>query len=421
MNQKDKEAYNQAANSGRYARQIGIFGKYDNVRVYWEDRITRIFLRPFLDALVQRRNEELKRIRILDMGCGGGDGYELLMSMVVKDPGIQEYEVKIISPDLLSLYKGIDINETLLRQARERFGDNQKIEFEQGDLSKGLPLAEGEEPYDIYFTSFGTLSHLHDDEAVHLFSDIAKHAGDGALIVGDWLGRYAYEWQNLWDEDTSKEQWMDYRISYIYPKEERQCKEIDSFQLRLMCDDEILRIVERAARQSGVSIEVKKLYDRSLMVGRHIDTAEYNPNVKPLRRAINSLHEDYRRTNLQRLVFDYHPRHGFDLLNRYFENFQTSWNTLVRYTMDICAGFDEEKAEVIDPPEIPSYYPDILKNTMRTMLRVVEGSGWLQVGDSRANIIEPQLGYGLRSFEMGLQQGQGFAHGLAGIFEVKKP
>jgi len=43
------------------------------------------------------------------------------------------------------------------------------------------------------------------------------------------------------------------------------------------------------------------------------------------------------------------------------------------------------------------------------------------MGDPRANVIEPQLGYALRRLELGLQRGMGTGHGLMGIFEVKKP
>jgi hypothetical protein len=57
---------------------------------------------------------------------------------------------------------------------------------------------------------------------------------------------------------------------------------------------------------------------------------------------------------------------------------------------------------------------------IKRMRKVVEGVGWLGIGLPRENIIEPQLGYALRHLAMNLQQGQGCAHGLGGIFEVDK-
>jgi hypothetical protein len=57
---------------------------------------------------------------------------------------------------------------------------------------------------------------------------------------------------------------------------------------------------------------------------------------------------------------------------------------------------------------------------MHRMRAVVEGVGWLQTGLPRENIIEPQLGYALRSLILNLQQGLGCGHGLVGILEVDK-
>jgi SAM-dependent methyltransferase len=415
-----KNAYSQAVGSGQYAWQTGLRGKYDNVRLYWEDEITRLFLQPFFYTLIERRKAELQRIRILDLGCGSGDGLELLNAMVKKKPGIFEHEIRILNPDLLGFYKGIDLNESLLKQAEERFSRNGKIVFEKGDFSKGLPIGEKEEGYDIYLTSYGSLSHLNDEEMVHLLSDIGKHAEDGALVVCDWLGRYAYEWQDLWQQDISKEQWMDYRISYIYPEEERLVKNIESFSLRLMCEEEVMRNIHKAQERSGIQFIVKKMFDRSLVVGRHMDTGDYNKNAQPLRRKMNYLYENYQRSYFEGILFDYYPREDFVFLNHFFENLQSSWNTLIRYTMEICHRFDEEKGIIQDPPSIAAYYPEPLKSAMETMKRVVSGCGWFGFGDARANIIEPQLYYALRSLEMAYQQGKGFGHGLAAILEVNK-
>jgi hypothetical protein len=43
-----------------------------------------------------------------------------------------------------------------------------------------------------------------------------------------------------------------------------------------------------------------------------------------------------------------------------------------------------------------------------------------EIGNPRASLIEPQLGYCLRELEMGLQKGLGCGHGLVAIFEVTK-
>ena len=213
---------------------------------------------------------------------------------------------------------------------------------------------------------------------------------------------------------------MDYRISYIYSEEERDQVEVPSFPLRLLCRDEIMHMIEKASRMAGVEIRPLELFDRSVFVGRHLETGEYNRNCPQLRSAVNSLFESYVRTDLDRLLVDYVPRRTFDHLNNYFEHFFMSCNTLVKYTISLLESFDSEAGTLGQVPDTLPFYPEPLKVTMETMRRVMEGIGWLSWGDVRANVIEPVLAFSLRKLEMELARGMGVGHGLVGVFEIRK-
>ncbi len=417
----EKKAYTQAHGTGKYDKATGLLGKYDNVRRFWEDQITGIFLRPALNNLVEEKRRRLERIRILDLGCGSGEGYDLLMDVTTKDPAIYEYITSAITQDMLQEYVGVDINEDLLRQAEEYYGHLPKTRFVQGDLSNGLtPELTEKPPFDVYFTSFGTFSHFHDHQSVKIIADICKHAPERAIFMCDWLGRYSYEWQDLWHHPLDKEYFMDYRISYIYPEEERDKVDVASFPLRLITRDEIIKIIDQASKESGTKIKPLKFFDRSIYIGRHMDTGEYNANCPKLRLPANSLFEGYVRTDLESLLVDYVPRSGFDHLNNFFEMFFMSCNTLVQYTISLLSNYDSKKNNLNDIPEILPYYPVPLKEAMEAMRRVIEGVGWVPWGDVRANVIEPHLGYSLRKLEADLQPGTGVGHGLVGIFEIRK-
>ena len=418
----EKKAYSQAFHTGKYDKASGLLGKYDNVRRFWEDQITSIFLRPALNDLVDRKRRRLERVRVLDIGCGSGDGYDLIMGVTTKDPGIYEYITAAITDDMLKEYVGLDINEDLLRQAEEFYGHDSKMRFVQGDLSNGLPahIIEDEEPFDFYFTSYGTLSHFHDEQAADIIADICRHAPDHAVFMGDWLGRYTYEWQDLWHHPVDQEYFMDYRISYIYPEEERSKVEIASFPLRLITRDEIMSVIDRASRKSGVQIRPLGFFDRSIFIGRHMDTGDYNRNCPKLRFPVNSLFEKYVRTDLESLLVDYVPRQGFGHINNFFEMFFMSCNTLVQYTISLLSNYEQGSGTFGSIPEILPYYPEPLKEAMHTMRRVIEGVGWVKFGDVRANMIESHLAYSLRKLEMELQPGTGMGHGLVGIFEINK-
>jgi SAM-dependent methyltransferase len=418
----EKKAYTQAFHTGKYDKASGLLGKYDNVRRFWEDQVSAVFLRRALHDLMEWKGQRQQGVRILDLGCGSGDGYDLIMGVATREPGINEYMVGALTEDMLREYVGLDLNEDLIRQAEDFYGGNAKMRFVQDDLSDGLPPAvmKDEPPFDFYFTSFGTLSHFHDEQNVKIIADICRHAPEYALFMGDWLGRYSYEWQDLWHHPVGEEYFMDYRISYIYPEEERDKVEVSSFPLRLISRDEIAQIVERASREAGVEIRPLVYYDRSIFIGRHMDTGDYNRNCPKLRGPVNSLFESYVRTDLESLLVDYVPRHGFDYLNNFFEMFFLSCNTLVKYTISLLAQYDCERGIMGPVPEILPFYPEPLKDAMETMRRVVEGVGWLKYGDVRANVIESHLGYSLRKLEMELQPGTGMGHGLIGIFEIRK-
>ncbi len=417
-------AYSQAVWSGLYAKRSGLNGKYDNVRRYWEDELTRIFLRPHLQRLIERSQAAMRRVRIVDLGCGSADGYELLCGVRRREANLEDDQVNLLSPDILGVYKGLDLNPDLIAQAQALYGDMPKMQFEQCDFTGGLQFENEERPFDLYFTSYGTCSHHNDDSTmIALLADIARHVKDYGVVVCDWLGRYSYEWQTLWTNDVAENRNMDYVVSYIYEKEEREAKrdELQHLCLRLMSRREAEHIIEEAGREAGVSIRPLQFFDRSVFTGRHMDTADYNPYAQPIRQAVNSLHETNVRTDLATLLVDYVPKPGFEFLNDYYEHLQMCWNTLIQYVDCLLLQYDDSQRRFrTEPDPIPGSYPPPLQGAMQKMRGVVEGVGWLETGLPRENIIEPQLGYALRYLMTTLQQGIGGGHGLVGILEIDK-
>lgn len=423
---KDKTmtSYSEAVDSGSYDKKLGLIRKYDNVRLYWEDAITQKFLYSSIQRLLKQAQSSIRRLKILDLGCGSGDGYELLTNIHDRDANLQDPEVKMLTPETIGSYKGIDLNQDLLHQAKTLYGNNPKLTFEQADFTQKLPVTSKEEAYNLYFTSYGTCSHHNEDQTmIDLLVEIAEKTPDYAVFICDWLGRYSYEWQTLWTNDYSKIRNMDYLISYIYDKKERKKRhdELQHLSLRLMSPQEAVKLIEEANKKTEANIKILQFFDRSIFTGRHMDTGDYNPHAQPIRRAVNSLHESNIRTDLSTVTIDYIPRKGFPLLNESFEYMQVAWNILINYTQKLLICYNDQQQKFnADPPPIPTSYPQILQSMMLRMKRIVEGVGWLDTGLPRENIIEPQLGYNLRNLMTNLQQGQGYAHGFVGILEISR-
>ncbi len=411
------KAYQEAIRHGRYSEQVqGLRCKYDHVRIHFEDFITSYYLRPYLEEMVKYKvDKNGEGLRFYDLGCGTGDGYELLSKMA-RHARLSQFDTRLIQDDMMDQYKGIDLSIELLKEAENLFGDYEHVNFCKGDFSNGLPVEEGEESYDLYFTSYGTLSHCTNEELEKLFTDMGKHGQNGSLILADFLGRYSYEWQNLWTQDPEEVTYMDYVINYLYQEEERDQVDLSSFPMRLMTPEEVFKILERAARNAGVQLNVRRFFDRSLFVGRHIETGTYNGNAQPLRLMVSSLFERGLRTYFPDLKVNYIPRDGFDWQNEALQKLADSWNALVDYTMVLMEHYDSDEELLPYPPQT-----DIkpLEKAYRVMRQSLEGSKGLY-GDIRADLIEAQLGYALRSLEMNLQQGHGLGHGLIGVIQIVK-
>ena len=404
------DAYNEALKSGQYQKPGGLLGKYDNVRRFWEDEQLGLYLSPYLEQLATQKEKRAEKFRVLDIGCGGGDGLEFLTSINASKSLISECSIKIIEPDMLESFKGVDINEGLLKQAQDTYGDRQNMSFVRSDFNDFDFGAE--KPYDLYLANYGTLSHNTDEQTIEMLSNIVSHGKNGAFIIIDWLGRFSYEWQTLWTTDFKNNQWMDYVISYINPGNGAKQPKLTSFPLRIMGRKEVFHIYHQVKAKTGGNIVLRKLADRSSFVGRHIDTAQYNPHCQPLRQLVNSLFEPNVSTDLDELLVNYVPMEGFAEVNAYYQMFTDWWNYLIIYTKALL--------EQNTPPEAPIGKPMVGSRTLSTMKRVVGVAAKTSIGTPRASLVEPQLGYCLRELEMGIQKGLGCGHGLVAIFEVTK-
>ncbi|MCA9772965.1 MAG: class I SAM-dependent methyltransferase [Myxococcales bacterium] len=408
------KTYESAVAHGFYLRDAGgLAGKYDNVRRYWEDQITRYALRDSIASLVERKRRTLSRIRVLDLGSGSGQGYEILTSIKRGGGSLAAKEVDVLSSDMLGFYKGVDISPAMIEQARESYKDVPKVEFVVGDLSEGLGEAKEDEPYDVFFSSYGSLSHLDDSQMRRLVADVVANSRGPCLFVADLVGRYSVEWPCYWREGEAM---RDYSMSYLYSEDVRARVEPDHFPLRYWSAAEFEAFMESAVDAAGGVIEGRRIRDRSILVGRHMDTREYNPHARSIRAAVNSLHEFYQRTDLESLIFDYAPELEAPELNAFFESFQMAWNAVVYAAIDALDDWSN-KDRLREPP--PEEYPEPVRVAIRTIRDVVRHVEWFRMGDPRANIVEPQLGYILRNLEMDFQQGLGAGHGLMAIYAIR--
>lgn len=409
-------SYAQHVASGQYDRPVGgLCGRHDNVRAYWEDQLTRFVLRPHVKGAMRQCQREGRGVRILDLGCGTGQGMELLTRIRRKDVDLGVEQQYVLTERDIELYLGLDLSDAMVRQGNANYQDMDNVAFVQGDLAQGLRPVHREPPFDIYFSSYGALSHLDHRAFEHCLGDILKHAHKGSVVVLDLVGLYSPEWSQNWGVEEPEARMLPYSMSYLATPLERAAGKVEQFPLRYWSGSELRATVEDTARRMGVDVAIREMLDRSLFVGRHVDTREYQCLVStPLRRRVNSLLELNVRTPLESLRTDYKPLRGFERQNQLFKTLAESWNRLVDFTQRRLQG------QRPSPVNMRGWrdFPLELHKGLMNMDRIIDSVTWINVGDARANIIEPQLAYELRNLEYGLQKGWGGGHGLVAVLEV---
>ncbi|MDY7019459.1 MAG: hypothetical protein SU899_05255 [Chloroflexota bacterium] len=122
-----------------------------------------------------------------------------------------------------------------------------------------------------------------------------------------------------------------------------------------------------------------------------MDTAQYNPHCQAVRCVDNSLFEPNLCTNLDELLIHYVPRDGFPEINAYHQRFANCWNYLITCTKTLLEG-----SKI---PETLTEMPLPLRKSLAIIKGIVRATSKIKVGNPRASLVEPQLGYCLRELE----------------------
>jgi len=405
------EFFEAAVKAGFYGiEKGGLFGKKDNVRKYWEDAFIKAAVRPSIESLLAQND----RLRIADLGAGSGEGLELLAHIPPSEPMKAQVPFVLDNPQIEAYY-GIDISPAMVEQGRANYQNRGYAHFLEADLSHDFPLKD-ESPFHVYFSSYCSLSHLDVPELEHLSAQIFAHAGKGSIVVYDVYGRYSPEWPVYWDKDAQQQ--LPYNMAYLQPPEEQDPKTAHWFDVTFWTSKELLDTIQRAGATSGRKVNVRLLQDRSILVGRHMDTCFFKPTRFGIRQQVNRLFDrDYRENTLGlRVNLDYLVTTG-DSDGRAAERIRAylaAWSYVID-TLEALIQHDNARVK-----QLIESSDETLAEELKMLAWLYRNADRFPVTDFWASIMGPQVACVLRNLEMELPPGLGCGHSLMCIVEVQK-
>ncbi|NES21033.1 MAG: class I SAM-dependent methyltransferase [Symploca sp. SIO3E6] len=356
-------------------------GRRDGVKVLWEEPFSRSV---FNRAIAPLKNQKEKKLRVLDVGSGTGDGYVLLSTLLSEesDLGSSEYLD----------YLGIDISSQMVETASNLYGNCSNVRFECADIR----TRQLQRPFDLYLSCGVPYSHLTHEELYQalktIVTNVCQNRSQCAVVV-DVLGRYSIEWTPKWQESR-----WDYAMSFFETEGDKE-----PIWMSFYSQQHLQEIMQQATHAVGCPVEKFTFFDRSIMVGRHTSTGQFNPGLPQYRNLINSLLDPSQETQLSQLIFSVElgsaPKHILE----FFRKFSGWWNTLVSDAAELL-----DKSLAVEPVELPPEVREFKAAASEELQQISEKHLYRQK-------VEFMLAKVLRQLEATQQPGYGVGHDLFGV------
>lgn len=271
----------------------------DAVKRHWEEPATRGMIAGVLDAL---GTDPAATLRVLDVGAGTGDALRLLREAVAP-PSLE--------------YLGIDTDPDMVATATGLHDGQPGVAFTRHDVRAALDAG----PFDLLLSTGVPYSHLRPDELrdalAGLFGTVRR--GQRCAAVVDVLGRYSPEWTPNWGRET----WQ-YAMSFF-----AGTNDVPHSEMTFHSRESLWAAVSDACDAARVRAVTVAFHDRSVAVGRHTATAEFDPDVPPYRTLVNRLYGGDTALDLRGTAMRGPDGPAPEPVRAFLDRFAAAWNDRV--------------------------------------------------------------------------------------------
>lgn len=360
---------------------------FDKVQHHWEDDLVRFTIRPFLKELLTHKKDN---IRILNIGAGLGQGFEILSKVQQSTSSLSFPKNYLLPEENIELFMGLDSHYEYIEKANEIYQEKKKVRFIRANYGKGLGLfKEVEAPFDIYFSGDGVLSHLDVKELFQVLGDVCTHGTNQSLLVWDFLGK-----------DALVKKYGNTSEKYTF-----------------WTKGSLQTFIEQLQANTGVKLDLLTVVDRSILIASATQDRKYGYLLEPVREGVNTLLDRSGCTDLTRLMIQENKlSSSYNKKQKtFFKELVGSWNLFIQYALQ---RFEKN----INPKTIKGWrsFSKTLQFGLMTLDRLIKDTEWIEYEDRRANIIEPHIAYVLRSLEFEMQKGLGCGQYLSAVLRIQK-
>lgn len=373
------DASHRAADDRLYGdAALGLAGPRDHVRRLWEDQSTRFALAPAVERLVRACREDGRGLRILDLGHGFGEGWDLLRRIPAGRPPCTQV---LFDAEDVVLYRGVGLTAgaEALAAARARFAALPQASFAACPPARPESCLDDLPPCDLYLAGRDSLAGLAPEALARTVAAFAAHQAGPCALALDLPGRHC-------PHSPAGQGWTGPGLRAA-----------------------LLAIPALRNRLTGLA-----LTDRALLVGRSGDLA-----ASPLlRQAVNGLFEHNHAIDPADLRAGDPAPCGDAEADQFMAGLHRGWDALVGWFARL-VGHDPRPAPAPGDLACPGGpLPPGLLPGMAALAAQARDCAWFTPGDPLANLLQPQFGFLLRQYEVHLQRGLGCGRGLVAVAEL---